>query len=86
MCRIFAVFAAGLLLGLIVGDGLPEADAVAYREFRERYLAFAAALRPLFENRPPRLATKSSHCHAESAKRPTTATLRMNRKEPPKSA
>jgi phytoene dehydrogenase-like protein len=39
----------------VSGPGLPEADAAVYRQFRDRYLAFAAALRPLFENKPPRL-------------------------------
>jgi phytoene dehydrogenase-like protein len=37
------------------GDGLPEADAHAYPGFRAQYLEFAKALRPLFENKPPRL-------------------------------
>jgi phytoene dehydrogenase-like protein len=39
----------------VTGPGLPESDAAAYPRFRDRYLEFAAALRPLFENRPPRL-------------------------------
>jgi phytoene dehydrogenase-like protein len=37
------------------GDGLPESDAQAYPEFREQYLAFAKALSPLFDSKPPRL-------------------------------
>jgi len=39
----------------ISGDGLPESDGKAYTEFRNQYLAFARTLRPLFENKPPRL-------------------------------
>jgi len=39
----------------VSGDGLPESDEKAYPEFREQYLAFAKALRPLFDNKPPRL-------------------------------
>ena len=39
----------------VSGDGLPESDKKAYPKFREQYLAFAKALRPLFENKPPRL-------------------------------
>jgi phytoene dehydrogenase-like protein len=37
------------------GDGLPDGDRRAYSQFRSEYLAFAKALRPLFENKPPRL-------------------------------
>ncbi len=37
------------------GESLPEGDERAYPEFRQQYLAFAKALRPLFENKPPRL-------------------------------
>ena len=37
------------------GDGLSGADAAAWPGFRKRYLAFAKALQPLFENKPPRL-------------------------------
>jgi phytoene dehydrogenase-like protein len=37
------------------GDDLTEADAKAYAAFRDQYLAFAKALRPLFDNKPPRL-------------------------------
>lgn len=39
----------------LAGNGLGRSDAVAYREFRGRYLDFATALQPLFENKPPRL-------------------------------
>jgi phytoene dehydrogenase-like protein len=39
----------------VSGDSLPESDAEAYPKFREQYLAFAKALRPLFVNKPPRL-------------------------------
>ncbi len=39
----------------VSGEGLPARDMSAYAEFRERYLAFAKAVRPLFENKPPRL-------------------------------
>lgn len=39
----------------VEGAGLPEEDAREYPRFRRRFLAFARALRPLFENRPPRL-------------------------------
>jgi phytoene dehydrogenase-like protein len=39
----------------VSGDGLPEADEENYLKFREQYLAFAKALRPLFDNKPPRL-------------------------------
>ena len=37
------------------GKGLPELDERAYPEFRKRYLTFAKAIRPLFDNKPPRL-------------------------------
>jgi len=37
------------------GDDLPETDREAYVQFKMQYLAFAKALRPLFENKPPRL-------------------------------
>jgi phytoene dehydrogenase-like protein len=39
----------------VSGDGLPGEDATAWPEFRAQYLEFAATLKPLFENRPPRL-------------------------------
>jgi phytoene dehydrogenase-like protein len=37
------------------GKGLSELDEKAYPEFRKRYLTFAKAVRPLFDNKPPRL-------------------------------
>lgn len=37
------------------GRSLGDADIAAYRDFRGRYLDFASALAPLFENKPPRL-------------------------------
>ena len=39
----------------VSGNNLAELDAVAYPAFRKQYLDFAKALRPLFENKPPRL-------------------------------
>lgn len=39
----------------VSGEGLADADVSAYPEFKKRYLAFASALRPLFDNKPPRL-------------------------------
>ncbi len=39
----------------VTGGDVSDADRRAYPGFRQRYLAFAKALRPLFENRPPRL-------------------------------
>lgn len=39
----------------VSGPELPRADAVAYPLFREQYLSYARALRPLFDNKPPRL-------------------------------
>ena len=39
----------------VSGEGLPERDVLAYPKFRKQYLAFANSLRPLFENKPPRL-------------------------------
>jgi len=41
--------------GGVSGEGLPEKDEKAYPKFREQYLAFAKSLRPLFDNKPPRL-------------------------------
>jgi phytoene dehydrogenase-like protein len=41
--------------GAASGEGLSDQDAAAYPKFREQYLAFATACRPLFENKPPRL-------------------------------
>jgi len=37
------------------GADVSESDAAAYAEFKKEYLAFAKSLRPLFENKPPRL-------------------------------
>jgi phytoene dehydrogenase-like protein len=37
------------------GDGLTDIDQEAYTAFRSQYLAFAKAIRPLFDNKPPRL-------------------------------
>lgn len=39
----------------VSGEGLGESDEKAYPEFKEQYLAFIKALRPLFDNKPPRL-------------------------------
>ena len=39
----------------VSGEGLPERDENAYPKFRKQYLAYANSLRPLFENKPPRL-------------------------------
>ena len=39
----------------VSGDGLSETDQKAYVEFRAQYLAFAKAIRPLFDTKPPRL-------------------------------
>jgi phytoene dehydrogenase-like protein len=39
----------------VSGDGLAEIDQQAYTSFRSQYLAFAKAIRPLFDNKPPRL-------------------------------
>jgi len=39
----------------VSGDGLSESDEKAYPEFRKQYRAFAKAVRPLFDNKPPRL-------------------------------
>ena len=39
----------------ISGDALSESDAKSYIKFRKQYLAFAKAMRPLFENKAPRL-------------------------------
>lgn len=41
--------------GGVSGDGLPAADADTYAGFREEYLSFAKAVRPLFNATPPRL-------------------------------
>lgn len=37
------------------GAGLPPSDEKAYPQFRRQYRAFAKALKPLFDNPPPRL-------------------------------
>jgi phytoene dehydrogenase-like protein len=39
----------------VSGANLAEPDARSYAAFRDQYLSFAKALRPLFENKPPRL-------------------------------
>ena len=44
------IFADGL-----TGDNLSENDVTAYPLFRRQYLDFARALRPMFDNKPPRL-------------------------------
>lgn len=41
--------------GGVSGDGLADSDAKSYARFRQQYLAFAKALRPMFDNKPPRL-------------------------------
>jgi len=41
--------------GSVAGANLSEADEQAYPRFRETYLAYARALRPLFDNKPPRV-------------------------------
>lgn len=43
----------------ITGSRLPAGDMERYPQFRRRFLDFARSLRPLFENRPPRLANMS---------------------------
>ena len=39
----------------VSGSGLGDRDVNAYARFKNEYLDYARALRPLFENRPPRL-------------------------------
>ena len=39
----------------VSGNGLSDADADTYPKFRKRYLAFSKAIRPLFDNKAPRL-------------------------------
>jgi len=39
----------------IAGDDVPESDTAAYAAFRRQYLEFAKSLRPLFDNKPPRV-------------------------------
>jgi len=39
----------------VSGAGLAERDEQTYATFRKQYLAYARTLRPLFENKPPRL-------------------------------
>ena len=39
----------------VSGNGLADADTKAYPDFRKQYLTFAKSLRPLFDNKPPRL-------------------------------
>jgi phytoene dehydrogenase-like protein len=39
----------------VFGVGLSDTDAAAWPVFRSQYIAFAKSLRPLFENKPPRL-------------------------------
>lgn len=39
----------------VTGKNLPESDAAAFRAFKSRYLEFASKIRPLFENKAPRL-------------------------------
>ncbi len=39
----------------VTAEDLPESDAAEYGAFRRRYLEFAKSLRPLFDNKPPRL-------------------------------
>jgi phytoene dehydrogenase-like protein len=41
--------------GTLSGEGLNEADEIRYQSFAKQYADFAKALRPLFENKPPRL-------------------------------
>ncbi len=41
--------------GTLSGEGLNEADATAYPAFAKQYADFAKAMRPLFENKAPRL-------------------------------
>jgi phytoene dehydrogenase-like protein len=39
----------------LTGENLSESDVTAYPRFRKQYLAFVKALRPLIDNKPPRL-------------------------------
>ncbi len=39
----------------VSGEGLSELDEIAYPKFRQTYLTFAKAIRPLFDNKAPRL-------------------------------
>ena len=39
----------------VQGEGLPTADTESYGAFRRQYIEFAKSLKPLFENKPPRL-------------------------------
>ncbi len=39
----------------ISGNGLDDNDRQAFAAFKDRYLKFAKSIRPLFENKPPRL-------------------------------
>jgi phytoene dehydrogenase-like protein len=39
----------------VSGTDLPEADARAFPAFRKQYLEFSRKIRPLFDNKPPRL-------------------------------
>jgi len=56
----------------VSGDSLPESDRKAYPKIREQYLAFAKALHPLFDNKPPRLK------HMEFADKTTLVKLGWN--------
>lgn len=56
----------------VSGDALSESDARSYLKFREQYLAFAKAMRPLFENKAPRLK------HMDFADKATFAKLGWN--------
>lgn len=51
-----------VLLGAdsVSGEGLPDHDRQGYARFRRDFREFAGALRPLFENAPPRLKHMSS--------------------------
>ena len=43
----------------VSGPDLPESDASAFPAFRNQYLEFARKIRPLFDNKPPRLKNMS---------------------------
>lgn len=65
----------------VSGQDLPESDVEAYPRFRARYRSFANTLRPLFENKPPRLKNMPFSDKATLAKLGWNARMGLGREE-----
>lgn len=65
--------------GKVAGTGIPDGDARQYPRFLHEYREYARALRPLLENRPPRLKDMPSGDKATLAKLGWNIRMRLGR-------